>query len=127
MTKKALKEKVARDIRAVFTAESLEEAQKKLPEIVEKYANTQSNLSEWRKENIPEGLTVFAFPETVRQFLRTNNRKENLNKQIKKRTRLIPVFPNVDSFKRLVSAICIEISDEWEASEYRYMSNIKDL
>ena len=127
MTKKALKEKVARDIRAVFTAESFDEAQKKLAEIVEKYEKTQSNLSEWRKENIPEGLTVFAFPETVRQFLRTNNRKENLNKQIKKRTRLIPVFPNVDSFKRLVSAICIEISDEWDASEYRYMSNIKDL
>ena len=55
MTKKALKEKVARDIRAVFTAESLDEAQKKLAEIVEKYEKTQSNLSEWRKENIPEG------------------------------------------------------------------------
>ena len=84
MTKKALKEKVARDIRAVFTAESLDEAQKKLAEIVEKYSKTQSNLSEWRKENIPEGLTVFAFPETVRQFLRTNNREENLKNKSKK-------------------------------------------
>ncbi len=127
VTKQALKQEVAQDIRSVFNAESLEEAQRKFEEIIEKYAKTQSRLSRWMEENIPEGLTVFAFPMAVRQFLRTNNMEENLNKQIKKRTRLIPVFPNVDSLKRLVSAICLEISDEWEASEYRYMSTIKDL
>ena len=84
MTKKALKEKVARDIRAVFTAESLDEAQKSLQKSSKSMQKTQSNLSEWRKENIPEGLTVFAFPETVRQFLRTNNREENLKNKSKK-------------------------------------------
>lgn len=127
ITKTALKSEVAADIRAVFNARSLDEAKHILADIVEKYSKTQSKLSAWMEDNIPEGLTVFAFPATVRQFLRTNNMEENLNKQIKQRTRLIPAFPNMGSLLRLVSAICVEISDDWETSDYRYMSTIKDL
>ena len=127
VTKTSLKSEVASDIRSVFNARSLEEARRILAEIVEKYSKSQSKLAAWMEDNIPEGLTVFAFPETVRQFLRTNNMEENLNGQIKQRTRLIPAFPNVDSLLRLVSAICAEISDDWETSDYRYMSTIKEL
>lgn len=127
VTKTALKAEVAQDIRSVFNARSLDEARRILADIVEKYAKTQSKLSAWMEDNIPEGLTVFAFPAAVRQFLRTNNMEENLNKQIKQRTRLIPAFPNVNSLLRLVSAICAEISDEWETNNYRYMSTIKEL
>ena len=127
VTKTALKAEVASDIRSVFNARSLEEARRLLADIVEKYSKTQSKLSAWMEDNIPEGLTVFAFPAAVRQFLRTNNIEENLNRQIKSRTRLIPAFPNVDSLLRLVSAICAEISDDWETANYRYMSTINEL
>lgn len=127
VTKTSLKPEVAADIRSVFNARSLDEARRILAEIVEKYAKTQSKLSAWMEDNIPEGLTVFSFPAATRQFLRTNNMEENLNRQIKQRTRLIPAFPNVDSLLRLVSAICVEISDDWETGEYRYMTTIKEL
>lgn len=127
VTKASLKGEVASDIRSVFNARSLEDARRLLAETVEKYSKTQSKLSAWMEDNIPEGLTVFSFPGQVRQFLRTNNPAENLNRQIKQRTQLIPAFPNVDSLLRLVSAICVEISDDWETSSYRYMSTIKAL
>lgn len=127
VTKASLKGEVASDIRSVFNARSLEDARRLLAETVEKYSKTQSKLSAWMEDNIPEGLTVFSFPAQVRQFLRTNNPAENLNRQIKQRTQLIPAFPNVDSLLRLVSAICVEISDDWETSSYRYMSTIKAL
>ena len=127
VTKASLEGEVASDIRSVFNARSLEDARRLLAEIVEKYSKMQSKLSAWMEDNIPEGLTVFSFPEQVRQFLRTNNPAENLNRQIKQRTQLIPAFPNVDSLLRLVSAICVEISDDWETSSYRYMSTIKAL
>ena len=127
VTKQALKGEVASDIRSIFNARSLEEAKRILDELIEKYSKTQSKLAAWMEDNIPEGLTVFAFPAPVRQFLRTNNMEENLNKQIKSRTRLIPAFPNVDSLLRLVTAICVEISDEWETANYRYMTTIKGL
>jgi len=59
----------------------LDEAKRTLADIVEKYAKPQSKLSAWMKDNIPEGLTVFAFPAAVRQFLRTSNTEENPNGQ----------------------------------------------
>ena len=127
VTKAALKAEVAADIRSVFNARSPEEARRLLADVVEKYSETQSKLSAWMEDNIPEGLTVFTFPAAVRQFLRTNNMEENLNRQIKSRTRLIPAFPNVDSLLRLISAICAEISDEWETANYRYLSAINEL
>ena len=127
VTKTSLKAEVATDIRSIFNARTLEEAKHILAEAVEKYSKSQTKLSSWMEENIPEGLTVFSFPATTRQFLRTNNMEENLNKQIKQRTRLIPAFPNVNSLLRLVTAICAEISDDWETSDYRYMSTIKEL
>ena len=66
-------------------------------------------------------------PDSIRQFLRTNNMMENLNKQIKSRTRLVPAFPNINSLMRLVSAICIEISDDWETGNFKYMCSVKEL
>lgn len=127
VTKSSLKDEVASDIRSVFNARSLEDAKRLLKEMVEKYSRTQSKLAAWMEENIPEGFTVFSFPESVRRFLRTNNASENLMKQIKQRTRLIPAFPNTDSLLRLVSALCAEISDDWESGNYRYLNAIKDL
>ena len=127
VTKSGLKAEVAADIRSIFQAGSLEEARRLLASMVEKYSKCQSKLAAWMEDNIPEGLTVFSFPAAVRQFLRTNNMEENLNRQIKSRTRLIPAFPNVESLMRLVSAICIEISDDWESGSYKYMSTINEL
>lgn len=66
------------------------------------------------EENLPEGFTVFSFPEHMRKKRRTNNLEERLNRSLKAITRLISVFPNQTSQLRLVSAICMEISDEWE-------------
>jgi transposase-like protein len=114
ITKRSLKEQVASDIRAIFNASSMEEAKRLLDIMVEKYAKDQQKLSAWMRDNIPEGLIVFMFPEHMRKKLRTNNIEERINRSIKARTRIISVFPNQMSQLRLVSAICMEISDDWE-------------
>ena len=125
ITRASLKGQVASDIRAIFNAPSMEEAKRLLDMTVEKYAKEQSRLSAWMRDNIPEGLTVFNLPEHLRKKLRTNNIEERLNRSIKARTRLISVFPNQPSQLRLVSAICMEISDEWETGTI-YL-NVKEL
>ena len=114
ITKRSLKEQVASDIRAIFNASSMDEAKRLLDIMVEKYAKDQQKLSAWMRDNIPEGLTIFMFPEHMRKKLRTNNIEERINRSIKARTRIISVFPNQMSQLRLVSAICMEISDDWE-------------
>jgi transposase-like protein len=123
--KQAMKKPVAADIRAIFNAPSLVEAEDKLTKTVEKYRKSAPELSSWMESNLPEGFTVFTFPESVRRRLRTSNLMENLNHQIRRRTRVASIFPNAASCLRLVSAILMEISDEWEDS--RAYLNPKDL
>jgi transposase-like protein len=125
ITKKDQKEMVAADIRNVFNAPSLEEAERLLELTMDKYKEKQSKLVDWMEKNIPEGLAVFSLPKSMRTRLRTTNMAENLNRQIKRRTRTASLFPNEESLLRLVTAVVSEISDEWEAGDV-YL-NVKEM
>lgn len=111
--RQSLKRPVAADIRAIFNAADLHEAEALLAKLVQKYAHSASRLASWMEENIPQGLTVFAFPETHRRRLRTTNGLERLNREIRRRSRIAAIFPNETSCLRLVTAIVMEISEEW--------------
>lgn len=69
------------------------------------------------ESNIPEGLAVFAFPAAHRRLLRTTNGLERVNQKTRRRTQVVGIFPNEASCVRLVSAIAMEISEEWEAGK----------
>jgi len=58
-------------------------------------------------------VTVFELPQKHRRRLRTNNCIERFNGEIKRRTKVIRIFPNRDSLLRLVTALCMEQSEEW--------------
>lgn len=115
--KKSMQAEVAEDIRSVFGAPTLTKAEENLQEIVLKYQNCASKLSHWMEENIPEGLTVYFFPTAHRKKIRTTNNIERVNREIKRRTRVISVFPNENSCLRLVSAILVDISEKWETGK----------
>lgn len=108
---------VAADIRAIFGAPNLEEAQRLQEMMVKKYERTASDLSKWAAANLHEGLSVFALPEAHRKRLRTSNLAERENEELKRRTRVIGIFPNKDALLRVVTAILRERSDNWEAEK----------
>jgi transposase-like protein len=110
----AMRAGVARDIRSVFDSPDLPSAEARLNEIVEKYQKLAPKLASWLEGNIIEGLTVFKLPEHVRRRLRTSNMCERINREIKRRTRVAGLFPNESSVLRLLTAILVETSDEWE-------------
>ncbi len=110
-----LKAEVAADIRAIFTASSPIDAQALLTRTVQKYAKTAAKLAAWLETALPEGLTVFAFPAAHRARLRTVNGLERLNQELRRRTRVVGVFPNEASCLRLITALAMETSDDWEA------------
>ena len=80
---------------------------------VDKYSKSAPKLSEWMEVNIKEGLTFFEFPEEHWKKLRTSNLAERVNKEIKRRTKVVGIFPNEASCLRLVSALLIEMDEEW--------------
>lgn len=105
---------VAADIRRVFNAPDRPTADAYLKQIVQKYAQSASRLADWMETNLPEGLTVFAFPEAHRKKLRTNNTQERLNREIGRRTDVVSIFPNEAACLRLVSAILMEQDEAWQ-------------
>lgn len=66
------------------------------------------------EENIPEGLSIVAFPAAHQRRMRTSNMAERTNKEIRRRTRVVAIFPNVDSCLRLVTAILVETDEDWQ-------------
>jgi len=115
--RKSMQEEVARDIRAIFDAPDREAAESYLKRMVEKYEQSAPKLADWMETNIPEGLTVFSFPVAHRKRIRTNNGIERVNREILRRTRVVSIFPNEASCLRLISAILVDTSDEWESGK----------
>lgn len=115
--KQAMKPEVAEAIRAIFTAPNREEAQRLLQQTVQHYATSAPKLTAWMEENLPEGFTVLAFPTSHRRFLRTTNGLERLNQEIKRRTRVVRIFPSEISCLRLVSALLMETAEEWQTDK----------
>ena len=117
MPKVNMREAVAADIRAVFNAPDIKEAQRFLALTISKYKKSAPQLSKWMEEALPQGLTVFSLPGHVQKKLRTSNGLERLNKEIARRTKVAMLFPNTEALLRLASAILMEISEEWETGK----------
>lgn len=109
-----LKTEVAAAIRAIFTAPRLHDAKRLLGETVQRYRAVAPKLATWMEETLPEGLMVFTFPEAHWRRLRTTNGLERLNQEVRRRTRVARLFPNEASCLRLVTAVVMEISEDWE-------------
>jgi putative transposase len=107
---------VVADLRAAFDAPDRPEAERQLGLAVAKYRTTAPKLADWLEANVPEGLTVFAVPRSHRRRLRTSNMLERLNEELKRRTRVAGLFPNDASLLRLVSAVLMEVSEDWETN-----------
>jgi len=112
-----MRAEVARDLRAVFNAPDRSEADRQLDLAAGKYSTSAPKLAQWMQDYIPEGLTIFAMPPAHRRKLRTTNQLERLNKELKRRTRVATLFPNEASLLRLVSAVLVETSEEWETGK----------
>jgi len=119
--KVCMRSQVAEDLRDIFNAKDRCSAEKRLEECVEKYRSTAAELAQWMQDNIPDGLNVFALPKNHRKRMRTTNTLERLNEEVNRRSRVARLFPNEESLLRLVSAIEMEISEDWLA-EKRYLT-----
>jgi transposase-like protein len=123
--KEDMKEQVAADIRAIFNASDKAEADRLLKKMMTTYEKSAPKLSSWLEENIAEGLTIFSFPAQHRVKIRTTNVIERLNREIKRRTQVVSIFPNDASCLRLVTAVLMEISEDWLTERTRYMPEVK--
>ena len=119
----ATRKAIGRQLRAVWNASDRTTAEAELARIVKTHAQSAPKLAAWLEQNVPEGLAVFSLPEAHWRRMRTANPIERaIQQELKRRTRKIRVFPNEDALERLVTAILVEIDEQWIASDRAYLT-----
>ena len=119
------RKELAEGLRGVFAAPNREVALGLARELADRWRGSHPGVAEHVEEYIEECLTCLTFPEGHRRRIRTTNGLERFNQEIKRRTRVVRIFPNRGSCLRLVSALCVEQSEEWLTGR-RYL-NMSEL
>ena len=100
-------------MRDIFDAPSREDAEELKGKVVKKFEKIAPEFVSWLEDNLDEGLTVFDFPRSWWRRIRTINGLERLHREIRRRTRVVGIFPHEASALRLISAVLAEIHEEW--------------
>lgn len=125
--KKYMREEIAEAMRDIFNSPSLQAAEGMVAHTVQQFDTSAPEFVKWLEDNILEGLTCLNFPKNHRKKIRTSNGIERVNREIKRRTRVAVLFPNDASALRLVTAVLMEIHEEWVTGrQYLNMEEIKD-
>ena len=120
------RKELATDLRAIFAQASREQALGTASAVIRRWREKgHEKVACHIEENIEECLSCLSFPESHRRRIRTTNGQERLNQEIKRRTRVVRIFPNPQACLRLVSALAVEQSEEWVTGR-RYL-DIEEL
>jgi len=108
-----MRKEIADAMRRIYGQDTIEQARATAKKTVETYRKRASDFSLWLEANYEDGLAFYAFKQEAWRKIRTSNCLERLNKEIRRRTRVVGIFPNDASCIRLVGALLMEQNDEW--------------
>ncbi len=111
---------LAQDLREIFAATTREQAMATAEAVAARWETSHPAVARLLEEGVEDCLACLAFPLAHRARIRTTNGMERLNEEIKRRTRVVRIFPNPEACLRLVTALCVEQSEEW-VSGRRYL------
>ena len=100
-------------LRLMFNAPDMKTARNLLDDIVEEYAQKAPRAVVCLEAGFDDAMAVMALPEPYRRRLRSTNGLERLNREVRRRERVIGIFPNIDSATRLLGALLMEQDEEW--------------
>ncbi len=107
------------ELRWMYERRNVEEARRDLKQWLEKWAAKHPKLCAWVETNIEETWTFYRLPLAHHKHLKSTNRLERFNQEIKRRTLVMRIFPDEASGLRLVRAVAAEQHEEWmEASRH---------
>ena len=113
---------VARDLVAVLAPSDRVECLRRAEEMAAKWEPRYPRVSSMLREGLEACLTVLSFPAGHRLRLQSTNMLENLMKRLKKRSRVVGVFPSGSSCDRLLGAQLLEVHEKWSLSERAYFN-----
>ena len=109
------------ELRWLYDRRNLKEAQQDLQAWLTRWEARYPKLTDWVEAHIGETLNFYSLPRQHHKHLKSTNMLERLNEEIKRRTRVVRIFPNPASCLRLVRALCAETHEGW-LEDHRYLN-----
>ncbi len=119
---KQAQDTVAAIVRTIFTQPDHASAMAQLHEVARMLEDRFPQVAELLEDVSEDVLAHLHFPREHRRRLHSTNPLERLHKEIKRRTRVVGIFPTRDSLMRMVGTLLAEQDDEWQVSDRRYFS-----
>lgn len=119
---KRLRAGLRSEMTEMFNCRTLAEAEARRDRILADYAEEAPQACERLDAGFGDAMTAMRLPEQMRRCARTSNYLERLNKEIKRRSNVVGVFPSDGSAVRLVGALLMEENDRWAAMSRAYYS-----
>ena len=119
---KRLRAGLRSEMTEMFNCRTLAEAEARRDRILADYAEEAPQACERLDAGFDDAMTAMRLPEQMRRCARTSNYLERLNKEIKRRSNVVGVFPSDGSAVRLVGALLMEENDRWAAMSRAYYS-----
>ncbi len=121
-----LRAEVAAGAKLIFQAADMAEARRRLAEFVERFSKTAPKVVACMEAGFEDAMAVMVLPEKYRKRLRTTNMQERLNEEIRRRERVIRIFPNDASALRLIGALLAEQNEGWAERRYLDMDEFEE-
>ena len=117
-----------RELLWLYDRRDIAEARRDLAAWLAKWQAKYPKLCTWAEENIEETFTFYKLPPQHHKHMKSTNMLERLNEEIKRRTHVVPIFPNAESCLRLIRALAVETHENWlEAHRYLNMDYLREL
>ena len=97
----------------MYHSKTIEEARKKRDMLIDEYKDVADKAMTCLDNGFESIMTVMVLPESLRRFYRTTNHLERLNRELKRRSNVIGVFPNIASIIRIMGSVLLEQNDTY--------------
>ena len=113
------------ELRWIYDRRDLAEVRRDIAQWLAKWQAKYPKLCDWAEDNIEETLTYYRLPLAHHKRMKSTNMLERLNQEIKRRTHVVRIFPNMESCLRLVRALVVETHENWlEGTRYLNMQHL---
>ena len=110
------KDGFARQLKEIWLAPSAEGARERALALVQRYAAKFPKAIQTLEDGLEDSISFYTFAELDARKIASTNMLERLNEEIRRRTRVVGIFPNPDSYLRLVTTFLMEYSEDWSVS-----------
>lgn len=104
---------LASELRDLFNTSTIEEARRLKDNLINEYSDVASDSMVILDEGFEDSMTIMALPSKYRIPLRTSNIIERENRELRRREKVIQIFPNSESIIRLMGAILMDDHNDW--------------